>query len=97
MPLYPTPDTPARASRRAHQPMIDPRNPPPRLTRPLLSELLMAVLGLQVSPRTLETWPLETRIVNGRATYDTAEAVAHGRAMLDGAPGLRGGRIRHAT
>ena len=83
----------SRASnRRTFQPTLDPANPPPRVDRKAAAALLYALLGLQVSPRTLETWPLPTRLVNGRATLATAEVLAHGRAMLDGAPSVRGGR-----
>lgn len=82
---------------RTYTPHFDPHNPPPRLTRPMMAEYLLAKLGLQIAPRTLEACPLPSRIVNGRATYDTAEALAYGKAMLDGAPGLRGGRTRKAA
>jgi hypothetical protein len=85
------------APRRAYKPTLDPLNPPPRVTRALAAELLLAALGIVVSPRTLESWPLATRIVNGHATPDTAEILARGRAMLDGSPILRGGRTRKAA
>lgn len=90
-------DAPPPKQRRTHRPTLDLRNPPPRVTRPMLSELLLALLGLQVSPRTLESWPLATRLVNGRATYDTAEALAYGRKLVDGSPNVRGGRSRKAA
>ena len=88
------PTLPGASVRRTHQPTLDPTNPPPRLDRKAAAALLYARLGLQVSPRTLETWPLTSRLVNGRATYDTAELLAHGRAMLDASPSTRGGRTR---
>lgn len=91
----PTPSIPASPpGRRAYLPIIDPKNPPPRLPRALMARLLLDLLGLQVSPRTLESWPLPTVMVNGRATLDTAETLAYGRKLLAAAPTLRGGRRR---
>ncbi len=46
----------------------------------------------QVSPRSLERWPLTWRHVNGKAHADTAEAAAVAQAMLDAAPPIRGGK-----
>jgi len=46
----------------------------------------------QVSPRSLERWPLAWRHVNGKAHADTAEAAAVAQAMLDAAPPIRGGK-----
>jgi len=88
----PVPDAPK--PRRAYKPTLDPSNPPPRVDRQAGAALLFARLGLRVSPRTLESWPLPTRLLNGRATYDTAELLAHGRALLDAALPIRGGRKR---
>ena len=89
-----SPATPVERNphRRTYIPTINSQNPPPRLPRHLAAKLLLEVLGLQVSPRTLETWPLETRRVNSRATLDTAELLAHGRKLLDAAPAIRSGR-----
>lgn len=75
-----------------HKPELNAANPPPRIGRREGSALLYAVLGFQVSPRTLESWPLPTRRVNGRATYNTAELVAFAQAKLDATPSIRGGR-----
>ncbi len=83
--------------RRTYRPALDPANPPPRVDRQAAAALLYAQLGLQVSPRTLEAWPLPTRQLNGRATFDTAELLAHGRAMLDGSPSVRSGRTRRTA
>lgn len=51
----------------------------------------------QVSPRSLERWPLTWRHVNGKAHADTAEAAAVAEAMLDAAPPIRGGKRRVET
>lgn len=83
--------------RRSYKPTLDPLNPPPRVDRSMLAELLFARLGIRVSPRTLEGWPLASKLVNGRATYDTVAALAHGSALLDGSPSVRGGRTRKAA
>ncbi len=93
-----TPNTvPAAPKRcRTYEPALDPAKPPARVDRKMLAYLLFILLGLRVSPRTIEGWPLETKLVNGRATHDTAAGLAYGRAMLDAAPAVRGGRKRAA-
>ena len=45
-----------------------------------------------VSPRTIESWPLTVRRVNGKALYNTAELLAYARERLEAAPAIRGGR-----
>jgi hypothetical protein len=45
-----------------------------------------------ISHRTLETWPVTWRHVNGRATCDTNELLAVAQAKLEAAPPLRGGK-----
>ena len=45
-----------------------------------------------VSHRTLETWSITWRRVNGRATCDTYELLAVAQAKLDAAPPLLGGK-----
>lgn len=45
-----------------------------------------------ISPRTLETWPLTWRHVNGKAVAEVAEALAVAEARLAAAPLIRGGR-----
>lgn len=82
----------AGARRYYEPPTLDTANPPPRVNRRDGAVLLRARLGMQVSPRTLETWPLPTRQLNGRATYDTAELLEHGRALLANADGWGGRR-----
>ena len=49
-------------------------------------------LYFPISPRTLETWPITWRYVNGRATCDTEELLALAKAKLSAAPPLMGGR-----
>lgn len=88
---------PKLVQRNKHQPAFDPAHPPPRVTRPMTAALLFARFGIVVSPRTLEGWPLPVRILGGRATFDTNEVLARGRAMLDGAPAICGGRVRTAV
>ena len=46
----------------------------------------------QVSPRSLERWPLTWRHVNGKAHAETAEAAAVAEAKLTAAPPIRGGK-----
>lgn len=92
--LNPVPDANAPKSRRSYKPTLDLQNPPPRVDRKMAAELLLARLGIVASPRTIEAWPLATRLVNGHATLDTTELLAHGRAMLDRSPSVRGGRTR---
>ena len=84
-------------ARRTYKPTLDVQNPPPRVDRKMAAELLFARLGIVASPRTIEAWPLATKLVNGRATLDTGEVLAHGRAMLDGSPSIRGGRAYKAA
>lgn len=80
------------SERHRHAPSFDPRNPPPRVTRAMGSAVILAQVGMQVSPRTLETWPVPTRMVNGRATFDTAELIAHASHRLQESADVRGGR-----
>jgi hypothetical protein len=47
-----------------------------------------------VSHRSLETWPLVWRRVNGKAITSTDELLAEARRRLDAAPAIRGGRRR---
>jgi len=69
-------------------------NLPPRIARRDAAPILYAVLGFPVSPRTLESWPVPTRLVNGKATFDTAELLAFARSKLDAAPAIQSGRTR---
>ncbi len=45
-----------------------------------------------VSPRSLESWPVTWRRVNGKAIGETAELFAVAQSKLDAAPPIRGGR-----
>ena len=67
---------------------------PPRITRRDAAAVLYSVLGLPVSPRTLESWPVPTKLVNGYATFLTAELLAYAQTKLDAAPAVQGGRSR---
>jgi len=46
----------------------------------------------EVSPRSMERWPIGWRQVNGRAHGETAEIFAHAASMLAAAPVIMGGR-----
>jgi hypothetical protein len=47
-----------------------------------------------VTPRTLEVWPLDWVLVNGKAVCETAELFAVAQAKLDAAPPIRSVRRR---
>lgn len=64
---------------------------PKFLTRPEAAKLVRERY-FPVSPRSLETWPLLTRRVNGRALHETAEVIAVAKAMIAASPSIRGGR-----
>ncbi len=53
---------------------------------------LITELYFPISYRTLETWPLPWRHVNGRATCDTTELVALAKQKLEAAPAISGGK-----
>ncbi len=91
---FPTP-----APRKRHRPDLTTTaaNLPPRIARRDAAPVLYAVLGFPVSPRTLESWPVPTRLVNGKATFDTAELLAFARSKLDAVPAIQGGRGRKPT
>jgi len=85
------------ARRKRHKPdLTTAANLPPRIARRDAAPVLYAVLGFPVSPRTLESWPVPTKLVNGKATFDTAELLAYARSKLDAAPAIQGGRTRAA-
>jgi hypothetical protein len=52
---------------------------------------LIGRLFFQVSPRTLERWPVTWRHLNNRAHVEVAELFAVAQRMLDEAPPVRGG------
>jgi hypothetical protein len=45
-----------------------------------------------ISPRTLETWPLPWRHLNGKAVCETTDLFALAQAKLDAAPSTRSTR-----
>lgn len=54
---------------------------------------LVSRLYFRVAPRTLESWPLPVRQINGRAHFVTAELLSCARTKMDAAPPPRlGGR-----
>jgi hypothetical protein len=62
---------------------------PVRLPRDELAKLISKYF-FQVSPRSMERWPLAWRRVNGRAHGETADAFAVANSMLEAAPVLMG-------
>ncbi len=86
--------TPIKSRRAGFKPTLDSTKPPPRVDRRHAAQLLFDKLGLNVSSRTLETWPLKARLLNGRATYDTVELLEFARKRIETAPQIRGGRKR---
>lgn len=52
---------------------------------------LVSLLFFQVSPRTLERWPLTWRLLNNRAHVDTAELFAYAGSLVAEAAPVRGG------
>ena len=90
---------PAPKPRKRHKPDLlgSPASLPPRIARRDAAAVLYRVLGFPVSPRTLESWPVPTRLVNGKCTFDTSELLAFARSKLDAAPVVRGGRTRDAA
>ncbi|MBV8093130.1 MAG: hypothetical protein JO110_07825 [Acetobacteraceae bacterium] len=70
---------------------LDPAALPKRVDRRMGAEIISR-LYFQISPRTLETWPLTYTHVNGRAMALTSELLALAQQKLDAAPSVRGGR-----
>ena len=64
---------------------------PIRLSRDTAAKLLSRYF-FEVSPRTLERWPVAWRHLNERAHAETAALFAHAEAMLAAAPPVMGGR-----
>jgi hypothetical protein len=59
--------------------------------RPLLAAIHTRYYGPQ-SPRTLQEWPLEWRIINGRAVAEVRAFLVEAQRRFDAAPVIRGGR-----
>src|SRR5690349_8143985 len=64
---------------------------PRRVDRRAAAELVSRFF-FPVSYRSIEAWPLATRLVNGKAVMETAELLAVAKAKFDAAPAIRGGR-----
>jgi hypothetical protein len=69
---------------------------PRRATRRMGAELVTRHF-FPVSHRSLETWPLTWRHVNGYSVCEIAELFALARAKLEAAPPIRGGRTPTAA
>jgi hypothetical protein len=69
---------------------------PKRIDRRAGAELVTRFF-FPVSYRTVEAWPLVTKLVNGKAIVDTRELLAYAKAKFDAAPPIRGGRRSSTT
>ena len=67
-------------------------NLPPYIARIDTPPILYAVLGFRVSLRTLESWPVPTKRVNGKAMFETVQLFDYVQSKLDAAPIIQGGR-----
>jgi hypothetical protein len=76
-------------------PEPDPEKLPRFADRPTLARIHTHYFGPQ-SHRTLETWPLTWRRVNGRAVSEVRAFLVEAQRRFDAAPVIRGGG-RHAT
>lgn len=65
-------------------------NLPVRMDRRMAASVISRFY-FPVSHRTLETWPVGWRIVNGRALAETDEILAFAARKLAMAPAIRGG------
>jgi hypothetical protein len=63
---------------------------PVRVPRDKAAKLISRYF-FEVSPRSMERWPLVWRRVNGKAHCETADAIAVAKAMLDAASPSIGG------
>ncbi len=66
---------------------------PVRVPRETAAALLSRYY-FEVSPRTLERWPLKWRRLNGRAHCETGQLFAVAESMLAAAPAVMGGSRR---
>lgn len=64
---------------------------PPRLTRRDAATFLQRHVGLRVSARSLERWPLASRVIAGRAMIETRALAEFAQRLVDDAPVLAGG------
>jgi hypothetical protein len=65
---------------------------PPFSTRRSGVKLLKEKVGIELSHRTLEKWPLPVQIIKGEATFPTVAMLEHVFAELNAAPVIMGGR-----
>jgi hypothetical protein len=65
---------------------------PPRLDRRGLARAFSDIFGVPYSHRTMEARPYPWRMVNGRATTETRNAVEDEYARFEAAPEYRAGR-----
>jgi hypothetical protein len=68
---------------------------PVRVPRDKAAELVSRYF-FEISPRTMERWPITWRRLNGKAHCETAELFARAEAVLGAAPAVMGGRSREA-
>ena len=66
-------------------------NPTPRRIDRKRGAALITDRYFQISPRTLEKWPIAWRYANGRATCETEELLNYAKSKLDAAPAIKGG------
>jgi len=82
-------------ARTAKKPITDTLPAAPELprysTRAQFAEI-HARLYTPISPRTLETWPIAWRTVNGRAVAETQVLLAEAERRFNAAPVIMGGR-----
>lgn len=63
---------------------------PPRMDRRMAAAVISRFY-FPISHRTLETWPIRWRLVNGKALAETEEILAFAASKLAVAPVIRGG------
>lgn len=74
----------------AAEPVLDLAGLPQLIDRRAAAKLISG-LFFKTSPRTIERWPLPTRLVNGRAQLETRQVIAYARARVAEAPLVMGG------
>jgi len=72
-------------------PLPDLSELPVRVPRDKAAELVSRYF-FEISPRTMERWPIAWRRLNGKAHCETVELFAKAEAMLGAAPAIMGGR-----
>lgn len=63
-----------------------------RIGRVAAAAYIAETYGFQVSPRTLEKWPVPYAVLNGRVAYEVDEIDRYARAKIADAP-RRMGRV----